>query len=87
MAALDLLGRRWALRVIWELRGDRVLTFRSLRAACDDISPTVLNNRLSELREHGIVEHDGGYRLTERGRDLLSALAPLSGWAEKVFND
>ena len=34
MAALDLLGRRWALRVLWELRGGP-LSFRELRARCD----------------------------------------------------
>lgn len=82
MAALDLLGRRWTLRIIWELRGGRVLTFRALRAACDDISPTVLNNRLAELREANVVEHDDGYRLTRRGRALIAALAPLNQWAE-----
>ena len=32
MAALDLLGRRWALRILWELRAGP-LTFRAIRAA------------------------------------------------------
>ena len=59
MAALDLLGRRWALRVVWELR-DGALTFRELRTRCDDVSPTVLNQRLAELREAGIVAHGEG---------------------------
>jgi DNA-binding HxlR family transcriptional regulator len=67
MAALDLLGRRWALRVLWELR-DGALTFRELRARCDEVSPTVLNQRLAELREAGIVAHE-------------EALAPLHTWA------
>jgi len=44
MALLDLLSRRWALRVIWELRRDR-LTFRALQEACGGVSPTVLNER------------------------------------------
>ena len=47
MALLDLLGRRWALRILWELR-DETLTFRELRGACDTMSPTVLNQRLAE---------------------------------------
>ncbi len=51
MALLDLLGRRWTLRIVWELRDDRSLTSRALRTACDDASPTVLQTRLSELRE------------------------------------
>ncbi len=82
MALLDLLGRRWALRILWELR-DGPLSFRSLQTQCDSMSPSVLNLRLSELREVGIVElgGEGGYRLTKLGRGLLEALAPLSNWA------
>jgi DNA-binding HxlR family transcriptional regulator len=81
MALLDLLGRRAALRVLWELRGER-LTFRALVAAADT-NPSVLNARLGELREAGVVEHDdAGYGLTAEGRGLLEKLAPLHAWAE-----
>jgi DNA-binding HxlR family transcriptional regulator len=84
MALLDLLGRRWALRVLWELRGDRPLTFRELQSRCGDISSSVLNDRLRELREADIVDADaGGYRLTREGRALLDALAPLDAWAKR----
>src|SRR2546429_4738769 len=83
MALLDLLGRRWALRVIWELRHDTV-SFRELQARCDSMSPSVLNERLSELREAGVVELvAGGYHLTADGRALLFALAPLNDWAKR----
>ncbi len=84
MALLDLLGRRWLLRVLWELRGES-LSFRALRARCDAVSPSVLNARLAELREVGIVtlDPDAGYALTRDGRALLEALAPLQGWAER----
>ncbi|WP_297551673.1 winged helix-turn-helix transcriptional regulator [Amycolatopsis sp.] len=37
MAALDLLGRRWTLRVIWELQ-QQPAGFRELRRRCDGIS-------------------------------------------------
>ena len=82
MAALDLLGRRWALRVLWELR-DGAQTFRQLRARCDEVSPTVLNQRLAELREAGIVAHEegSGYALSSEGSALFEALAPLHAWA------
>jgi DNA-binding HxlR family transcriptional regulator len=84
MAVLDLLGRRWALRVLWELRAGSI-TFRALQARCDAMSPSVLNQRLAELREAGIAEldPDGGYRLTPEGRTLLSALGPLEDWAKR----
>ncbi len=84
MALLDLLGRRWTLRVLWELR-DQTLSFRSLQARCDAMSPSVLNQRLSELRDAGVVEllPEGGFRLTTEGGRLLDALAPIDKWANR----
>jgi DNA-binding HxlR family transcriptional regulator len=83
MALLDLLGRRWALRVIWELRAD-ALTFRELQARCGGVSSSVLAQRLAELREADVVERDGeGYRLTHEGRALLDAYPPLNAWAQR----
>jgi DNA-binding HxlR family transcriptional regulator len=79
--ALALFQRRWSLRVLWELR-DAALSFRALQSACGDISPTVLNQRLAELREAALVEAGGGgYALTPLGRDLIVAFEPLSRWA------
>ena len=83
MVLLDLLGRRWSLRILWELRGEP-LTSRTLRAACDEASPTVLQARLSELREAGFVELvPSGYRLTELGRELHATFLPLHRFAER----
>src|SRR5262249_357435 len=82
MVVLDLLGRRTALRVIWELR-DEPLTFRALQQACES-NARLLNTRLAELKASGVVEHrDGGYRLTREGRELTAALAPLTRWAQQ----
>jgi DNA-binding HxlR family transcriptional regulator len=86
MALLDLLGRRWALRALWELRDGEAVTFRELQARCGGVSSSVLNDRLRELREAAIIEADataGGYRLTPQGLELLHALAPLSAWAKR----
>lgn len=81
--ALELFHRRWILRVIWELRGEP-LNFRALQAACGDISPTVLNQRVAELREVGLLVNDEqGYQLTPLGHELVDAFAPLSKWAVK----
>jgi DNA-binding HxlR family transcriptional regulator len=87
MALLDLLGRRWTLRIVWELR-DGPLTSRALRTACDDASPTVMQARLSELREAGLVElRDGdGYHLTPLGRELMESFLPLHRFAERWSN-
>lgn len=84
MALLDLLGRRWAMRIIWELRG-APLTFRDLRERCDAMSPTVLNQRLHELRETRIIEtaEAGGYTLSASGKSLLEAMMPLLKWSDE----
>ena len=84
MAALDLLGRRWALRILWELR-DGPLGARTLRDRCDTMSSSVLYERLGELREAGLVERgaDGGYALTDLGTSLGEALAPLDAWSRR----
>jgi DNA-binding HxlR family transcriptional regulator len=83
MALLDLLGRRWALRVLWELRVE-TLNFRELRSRCDSMSPSVLNQRLGEMRDSGVVELIGeGYRLTKEGGELLLTLAPIEHWAKR----
>ena len=81
MAALDLLGRRSSLRILWELRAGTALTFRALQDAAMT-NPSLLNTRLKELREAGLVQHLGeGYPLTAAGSELLDALQPLSAWA------
>jgi DNA-binding HxlR family transcriptional regulator len=84
MVLLDLLGRRWTLRILWELRSER-LTSRALRAACDDASPTILQTRLTELRAAGFVElaPAEGYGLTPLGRELCETFLPLHRFAER----
>jgi DNA-binding HxlR family transcriptional regulator len=65
MAAFDLLGRRWVLRILWELRNEG-LGFRELQRAADDPSPTLLAERLVDLRAARVVlpREDGKYELT-----------------------
>ena len=84
MAALDLLGRRWALRVLWELR-DGPIGARALVDRCNGVSTSVLYERLRELTDVGLVTQDetSAYGLTTLGAELGAALAPLEGWAER----
>ena len=82
MAALDLLSRRWVLRILWELRqGPR--GFREMQALCDQMSPNTLSTRLFELKEAGIVSHDveGHWQLTPLGQKLGPALGALGTWS------
>ena len=80
----DLLGRRWALRVLWELR-EAPLTYGELRTACDEVSTSVLAQRLRELTEARLLagDGDGAYVLTATGAELLALLAPVNDWARR----
>ena len=83
MVLLDLLGRRWVLRIVWELR-EQPRRFRELQDAIG-ASPTIVNSRLADLREARLVEldEDSGYRLTALGKELLRLFLPLHLWSEK----
>jgi len=82
MAALDLLGRRWALRILWELR-DGPVGARALRQRCDGMSTSVLYDRLRELAGAGLVTRTDGdaYSLSDLGVALGAALEPLDAWS------
>ncbi|CAN5703953.1 hypothetical protein BH18ACT2_BH18ACT2_21520 [soil metagenome] len=82
MAALDLLGRRWALRLLWELR-DGPVGARDLLGRCSPLSSSVLYQRLNELADAGLITkvEGGGYTLTPIGSRLGDALRPLDAWA------
>ncbi len=82
MAAFDLLGRRWTMRILWEL-GPGPCSFRELQERCGGLSPASLNVRLKELRANQlvVVDETTGYRLTEIGEELNASLDPLRRWA------
>jgi len=84
MAALDLVGRRWTLRILWELQSGP-LGARELARHCDDMSSSVLYQRLDELTGAELVQQDddGRYELTEVGVKLGKALRPLDRWAKE----
>ncbi|WP_142047517.1 winged helix-turn-helix transcriptional regulator [Pseudonocardia kunmingensis] len=83
MAVFDLLGRRWVLRIVWELHvAATPLTFRELRSACDGISSSVLTRRLHELADACLLTHVGdGYALTATGEGLVVGMQPILEWS------
>lgn len=78
---VDLLGRRHALALLWELRGGPQ-PFRALARTVGAPEPAA-TQRLRELRDSGLVEVDeaGDYRLTAHGRRLQGTLDPLAAFA------
>ncbi|MCJ8319417.1 MAG: helix-turn-helix transcriptional regulator [Colwellia sp.] len=90
MALFDLLGRKWNMKIMWELRTS-ALSFRAIQKQCDDMSPSVLNSRLKQLSTAKLLlSTDDGYRLTPSGKSLMATLDPLRIWAkewQQEFND
>lgn len=89
MALFDLLGRTWAMGVVWQLQ-DGPSTFRDLQQKCESISPSILNRRIQELKKAGVVVRTpDGYQLTSRGIELVALLRPFGTWsrtwAREVF--
>ena len=83
MELLELVGQRWSLRILWDLRGEP-LSFRALQERCGGLSPTVLNGRLRQLRAADIVgQAPAGYALTPLGQELGAKLLDLTLWAER----
>ena len=83
MALLDLLGRRWAMGVLWTLCERGPATFRVLQERCETISPSVPNHRIQELQTAGLIEKTGqGYSATRLGRQIYDQLVPLGAIAK-----
>ena len=83
MILLELIGKKWVMRVLWELN-EGSCTFRELQSRCGDVSPTMINKRLKELIEVDLVEKggQGGYQLTNQAEKLIQLFLPLGRWAE-----
>lgn len=87
MALFDLLGRRWAMGIVWNLsRGPS--TFRALQEACASkagpVSPSILNTRIKDLQDAALVERTlEGYALTDLGKGLFELIEPLDPWSRK----
>jgi DNA-binding HxlR family transcriptional regulator len=89
MALFDLLGRRWAMGVLWTLCSSGPTTFRGLQERCESISPAVLNQRLKELQQAGFVRRvPEGYGVTALGARVHAHLVPLGSvarsWASQL---
>ena len=87
--ATDLLGRRWALAILWAAAEAGAVRFNEFKQTLEGIPPRTLAARLSELEEAGVLERrvfDSRpprveYRLTEAGRRLNYVVEALNAWA------
>lgn len=90
--ALDVLGRRWTLLIVRELAGGS-RRYSDLLAGIPGLVTSVLNQRLSELQESGLIEQrrlpppagSTVYSLSERGREALPVLDALARWGTPLL--
>src|SRR5262249_12003420 len=85
MVLLDLLGRRWALRLLWEFRDRDRMSFNELQTRCAGVSPSVLSQRLRDLLDAQVVrvEETGWYAVTDIGKELRDPLERLDAWTKR----
>jgi DNA-binding HxlR family transcriptional regulator len=92
--ALDLVGGRWTLLIVRELRlGPR--RFTDLVDGLPGISRKLLSDRLRDLERDGLITRRDlpppaarqVYELTDDGRDLAAAMAPLIAWGVRRLGE
>jgi DNA-binding HxlR family transcriptional regulator/putative sterol carrier protein len=92
--ALDVAGDRWTLLIVRELApGPR--RFTDLIDGLPGVSRKLLTDRLRDLERDGIIARKElpppaarqVYELTNDGRDLATAMAPLIAWGARRIGD
>ena len=87
--AVDLLGRRWTLAIVWAAAEAGAVRFNEFKMTLEGIPPRTLAARLAELEEAGVlvrVVFDTRpprveYQLTETGVRLRNVVEALNAWA------
>jgi DNA-binding HxlR family transcriptional regulator len=87
-AAMDVVSGKWKVLILWELNEHGVRRFAELRRGLPGVSEKMLTQHLREMEEDGLVRREVyrevppkvEYSLTEHGRSLNAALAPLGAW-------
>jgi DNA-binding HxlR family transcriptional regulator len=90
VAAIAVIDGKWKAALLWQLEA-RPRRPGELRRGLPGLSEKVLTQALREMEDDGLVHrevHDGlplktEYSLTDFGRDLSAALAPLNDWGHR----
>jgi DNA-binding HxlR family transcriptional regulator len=87
--AVDLLGRRWTLAIVWASAEAGAVRFNEFKQTLEGIPPRTLAARLLELEEAGVLQRQVfdarpprvEYQLTEMGARLRYVVEALNAWA------
>jgi DNA-binding HxlR family transcriptional regulator len=90
-AAMDVVSGKWKSLVLWELDNYGTRRFGELRRGLVGVSEKVLTQQLREMEEDGLIHREVyrevppkvEYSLTDLGRSLNAALAPLGEWGSE----
>lgn len=89
----EILGDPWSILIVRELLLGST-RFSTLQKGLPRISPTVLNTRLKELEQRGVIlkrrqngQRGHDYRLTAAGRELSSVIEVLAVWGMRWARD
>ena len=93
-ALMDILSRKWNLRVIFELTKADSIRFGELKASIGTITNTSLSSTLKELEDYGFLTRKQfneipphvEYSLTEKGMMLYPIFAAMGQWIQKYGN-
>ncbi|WP_050616301.1 winged helix-turn-helix transcriptional regulator [Bacillus testis] len=88
--SFNLIGKKWIISIIHTLM-EKPKRFSEIHAYIPDLSKKMLNERMKELEDHGIVERDviserplrTEYTLTAKGLGLGQALKSIEDWADE----
>lgn len=89
--ALEIIGGKWRLPIIWELSAQESIRYNELKRRLDGITNTMLTRALQALEEHHLVKRvewnqippHVEYSLTESCKDLLPALEIINRWGKE----
>jgi len=87
MLAMDLVGGKWKMVILWHLRNG-TLRFNELRRLMPGITQKMLTQQLRELEDSGIINRTVypvmppkvEYDLTDEGKNLIPSLDMLCEW-------
>ena len=89
----EIMGDPWSLLIVRELLLGST-RFSTLQKGLPRISPTVLNTRLKQLEQHGVLvkrrlngQRGHGYHLTAAGRELSTVIEAFAVWGMRWARD
>lgn len=88
--ALEIIGGKWRLPIIWELSAQKSIRYNELKRRLNGITNIMLTRALQGLEAHGLVNRieynkippHVEYSLTESCKELLPALEIINQWGK-----